>query len=503
MSSRRTPKSTQVHITRFSKKGHGIGQYCNQVQPQDLSHATPSKFEPDCSITNDPILKEVEVPFTIPGDKVQALVQRKRSGIGTSKLEQIIVPSPLRIEPKCVHFGCCGGCRWQQLTYADQLKIKQEQVEKLFFPLLNEGTVCHPIVACDPPWQYRNKMEFTFSSDASGKHFLGLIMDSSRGKVLNLTECHLVNPWFIQGLAAVRSWWLESGVAAYHPHTNSGSLRTLTVREGVRSGDRMVMLTVSGNPEFALHRHHLDSFTAFVRDAIELVDPTKRLSIFLRIQQAVKGVETTFFEMLLYGPDHIRETLHVQVRDRPINTLAFNVSPSAFFQPNTKQAERLYGLALSLLDLTPQSVVYDLYCGTGTLGICIAKQVKQVVGIEISPESSLDARSNAAKNGLTNVNILTGPVKDVLQMIREQRSYPMPDIVMVDPPRVGLDQETIRHLADLKPAKILYISCNPSTQVENIKELQGIGYRLVSVQPVDQFPHTVHIENIAILELAS
>lgn len=473
--SRRPPKSAEVDITHFSKKGHGIGKSIDQAQL-------------------------AEVPFTIPGDRVRALVQRKRSGVSASRLEEIISPSPLRIEPRCIHFGSCGGCRWQQMSYEDQLKTKQSHVEKLFLPLMHPETVFHPILACDPPWQYRNKMEFSFSSDSSGRKFLGLIMDSSRGKVLNLTECHLVNPWFIDAIKCTRAWWLESGLSAYHPHSNTGALRTLTVREGIRTGDRLLMLTVSGNPEFAIGRNHLDSFVAFARDAVEPLDPSGNLSIFLRIQQAIKGSETTFFEMQLYGPDHIREILYVQTSEhQESSTLTFDISPSAFFQPNTRQAEKLYGAALQLLDIPAGSIVYDLYCGTGTLGICAAKEAKQVIGIEISPESSLDARANALKNNLENVHILTGSVSEVMQTIRQGKLFSMPDVVMVDPPRAGLDGETIKHLAELRPAKLLYISCNPATQAENIKELQSMGYRLVALQPVDQFPHTVHIENIAIL----
>jgi len=467
-----------VTITSFSKNGHG------------------------CGTTEEEHPKQVEVPFTIPGDRAQALLLRKRGGSYSSLLEQILSPSPLRIQPRCIHFGSCGGCRWQQMEYPEQLKIKQAKIEKLFTPLLQPETKIYPIIACDPPWHYRNKMEFSFSNDAAGQHYLGLIIDGSRGKVLNLSECHLVNKWFVDTLNAVRSWWKKSELKAFHSHSNTGSLRTLTVREGMRTGDRLVMLTVSGNPDFALNRSQLDSFVASLREVITPESPSSHLSIFLRIQQAVKGTATSFYEMHLFGPDHIREILHVQPtpQEEPIS-LTFTVSPSAFFQPNTQQAERLYSLALQLLNIPPDSVVYDLYCGTGTLGICASQQAKLVVGIEISEESSLDARTNATRNGLNHVKFLTGSVRDVMQTIRKENSFPMPDVVMLDPPRVGLDAETLQHITELRPPKILYISCNPTTQADNIASLQAIGYRLTTLQPVDQFPHTVHIENIAILEL--
>lgn len=485
MNRRNLQLPAQVRIAELTKKGNGLGIVI-------ADNETPAgKAE-----------VAVEVPFTLPGDTVQALLFRKKNGVFSSRLEEISVPSALRIPPRCIHFASCGGCRWQHLAYADQLKFKQEKIETLFAPFLTEGVTVRPIVACDPPWAYRNKMEFTFSGDSAGKKYLGLILDSSRGKVLNLTECHLVNSWFVDALRVTRAWWHESELLPYHPHTNTGSLRTLIVREGMRSGDRLVMLTVSGCPEYALHKQQLESFVAFLRDAIEPVDPNANLSIFLRIQQAVKGKETQFYEMQLYGPDHIREVLHIQTDPEiPAVPLHFSVSPSAFFQPNTRQAEKLYSLALQMLEIPADSVVYDLYCGTGTLGICAAQKARQVLGIEISPESSLDARTNAAMNGLKHVTIMTGSVRDVLSDMRKEGKLPPADVVMVDPPRSGLDSETIQHLADLKPAKLLYISCNPTTQAENIKELQSKGYKILAIQPVDQFPHTVHIENIVVLVL--
>jgi len=270
-----------------------------------------------------------------------------------------------------------------------------------------------------------------------------------------LTAGFLQPHWFIEGIQAVREWWdefnqshipnkmchsdqstlshnedkqqisstiCENSLDAYHSRKNTGSLRTLILREGKRSGDRMVNLTVSGNPKYALKKHHLESFIAFLRAAIEPDDPTQKLCIFLTIQQIQKGSPTNFFEMHLYGPDHIREILHIKTNNmnKPI-PLKFCISPSAFFQPNTTQAERLYSKALSMVSIPEQAVVYDLYCGTGALGICVANQVQQVLGIELSPESSLDARQNASKNALNNVTILTGSVQEKLKEIQQTK----------------------------------------------------------------------------------
>lgn len=464
------------YIDSLSKKGNGLGT---------------AQLSADRHV-------RVEVPFTQPGDTVRALLLRKRSDIFQARLEEIVHPSPERIPAKCIHFGSCGGCKWQTIPYNQQLKIKEDQITKLFLPLQTPAAPFFPMLPADPHWQYRNKMEFSFSSNGKGDNFLGLILQGSRGKVFNLTECHLVHPWFAQAVKAVREWWHESGLEAYHPPSNRGALRTLILREGLRTGDKLAMLTVSGNPEYALKRQHLDSFVAYLRASLEPEHPLNDLCIFLRIQQAIKGRPTEFYEMHLYGPDHINEKLEIGIGSGSI-ALNFKISPSAFFQPNTGQAEKIYSRALQMVNLSSAKCVYDLYCGTGTLGICAAKTAKQVVGIELSAESSLDARENARGNGLSNIAILTGDVAKVLKEIEESQEYAQPDLVMVDPPRTGLDEAALAQLIKLNAPQILYISCNPTTQERDIKILLNHGYTIKEIQPIDQFPHTVHVENIVVL----
>ncbi len=448
----------EVKIDAFNKSGHGIGSFQR----------------------HDNITCSVEVPFTIPGDIAKVQLLPKRSGTYQSRLIEITSPSPDRIPAKCSHFGTCGGCRFQQISNEKQLQLKINYIQQCFpntpfkiLPPINQ-------------WNFRNKMEYTFSNDAAKNQYLGLILAGSRGKVLNLTECHLTNPWFIETLKAARNWWKQSDLNAYHPSSNTGSLRTLTLREGIKTGERMAILTVSGNPEFALKRHHLAEFTQAIKES------TENVSIFLRIHQIIKGKPTQFFDMLLHGPDHITEKL---------NDMTFTISPSAFFQPNTIMAEQLYSHAINMAGNLANKVVYDLYCGTGTIGICIAKIAKEVVGIELSADSAYDARNNAALNKLDNITIYTGTVEDKLQEIHEKNLHPPPHLVIVDPPRVGLDPRAIQHLKDLKPPKILYISCNPTTQAKNIAELLSFGYSIIDMHAIDQFPHTPHIENIALLSI--
>jgi len=250
---------------------------------------------------------------------------------------------------------------------------------------------------------------------------------------------------------------------------------------------------VSGDPEYAIGKKDLERFVEGLNKTFDQSSSLK--SIFLRIQHASKGVETNFFEIHLSGTDHIRETLKVNKEN-----FSFHISPTAFFQPNTRQAEKLYAKAIDLAKITKETVLYDLYCGTGTIGIIAAGLAKQVVGVEISPESVMDAKTNVEINGIDNITFVTGAVRNVLTQIKEIGNLPHPDIVVVDPPRPGLDAEVIRTLIEMAPEKIVYISCNPATQVENLPPLLDSGYKIMAIAPIDQFAHTPHVENIVLLQ---
>lgn len=320
-------------------------------------------------------------------------------------------------------------------------------------------------------------MEFSFSQNKAGDRFLGLILRQSRGKVFNLEECFIAPAGYAEILARVRTWWENSNLPAFHFRSGKGTLRTFTLR-GTRQ--KMAILTVSGNPEFAPSETHLKQFVE------ALGDPS--MSVFLQIHQAIAGKPTQFFEMHLAGPTHIDEELTVNSR-----TFQLKISPTSFFQPNTAQAQVLYQTALSLPHLTPDSIVYDLYCGTATLGILTAPRVKQVIGIELNPHAVFDGKMNAELNNLSNIELYCG---DVAKVLTEQ-TLPRPDLVILDPPRVGLDAAALELLRRLNPSQILYISCNPKTQAQNLLELPH--YKIEHIQPVDQFPHTPHIENIVYL----
>lgn len=428
---------------------------------------------------------EVEVAHTLPQEKIFVEMRKKMRGIRKGRLLDVLNASPDRVEAPCPHARVCGGCCWQQMAYGAQLKEKEARVQKAFahkYPV-------RPIIAADSPFRYRNKMEFTFSENRGGARYLGLMIAQAEPYVFNLEECHLSAPWFSVVVAAVRKWWEASSLHAYNPPLDEGTLRYLTVREAKRTGQKMAILNVSGRPEFAPTSSQLQAFVQEVQTALL----GEEISLFLRVHQTKKGTPTQFYEMHLAGPDHIVEELQVAG-----TKLSFKISPSSFFQPNTVQAEKLYNAAMALIEPLQPQIVYDLYCGTGTLGMAASRFAKQVIGIELSPESVLDAEENLERNAIHNCTFYQGDVGKVLTRLAA-KSPLRADVVIVDPPRAGLDPLALHHLKNLMPSAILYISCNPLTQAENIEELVQYGYRVAALQPVDQFPHTQHIENIALL----
>lgn len=462
-----------VKIDRLNARGWGIG-----------SHSSAGTAK----------MGQVEVIGGLPGDELSVRLGKKRRGKWRGDLIEVLQPSVVRVEPRCKHVPVCGGCTWQQMAYAAQLKEKQRKVEALF-AFAGDVTV-EPILACAEPWSYRNKMEFSFSQNRAGEKFLGLVIAGSKGHVLNLSECHLVSPWPVQLLQKVRTWWDESGLSAYRMN-DTGTLRTLTVREGKHTAGKLVMLTVSGNPTYAIPHAQLQRFVTVVKASLA-EEHWPNLSIFLRVQQIHRGSPTQFFEMHLHGPDHLLEKMSLTL-DSTVE-LFFKISPSSFFQPNTLQAEKLYSAALNMLSL-PKKHVMDLYAGTATLGMAMAAKAERVTAIEINRHACCDAESNKELNQLSNLEIICGDVGKQLEELRKRPDFIAPDLVVVDPPRSGLDPLALSHLKSLQPQEILYISCNPETQAANIQELIAAGYRLVKLQPVDQFPHTPHIENIAYLKL--
>lgn len=462
--------SSTVSVDKISSKGFGIGSF-------QKSEGAP--------------VSKVLVPAVIPGDVVLAEIGPKRKGVYVGKALEVLQSSENRVAIRCSHVGKCGGCSLQQMSYPAQLTHKEEIIKELFAPIF-EGAISS-IIPSAAVWHYRNKMEYTFSQDAAGRKFLGLVIAASKGRVEPLQECYIAPLWFTQLLECVRKWWDDTGLLAFCANRNSGSLRTLTLREGLRTQEKMAILTVSGVPEYSLTKEHLHSFVAALKSLI----PDETFSVFLRIQQTSPGKETQFYEMQLSGPAWIHEELEISVLEYR-KTLKFTISPSAFFQPNTTQAEKIYSKALELAGMRHRRCVLDLYAGTATLGMVFAPFADKVIAIEINPYAVFDGEVNRKVNEIDNLQIFKGDVAQVLSSLKDEVKNP--DLALLDPPRTGLSKESIQIIADLQPAEIIYISCVPQTQARDCELLKEVGYKIISIQPVDQFPHTIHIENIVLLQ---
>lgn len=436
---------------------------------------------------------KVSLSSGVPGDELLVELGKKRRGKCQGWVKDVLTPSPLRVPARCQHAPSCGGCAWQEVDYGAQLALKQKTLDSLFENVITPQTTVHPIIPCSDPWEYRNKMEFSFSQDARGNAYMGLMLRSGRGRVFNLLECHLTSLWFATAVNATRSWWEESGLQAYHPYRDTGALRTLTLREGHHTGHKMAILTVSGRPEFAITRKQMMTWAECLQQKLD----DQNVSLFVRVHQAIKGQPTSFYELHLGGPECLLEELHVQTL-QGLSSYTLQISPGSFFQPNTRQAEILYARALEIVNPSPSDHVLDLYCGTGTIGMVFARRVQRVTSIELNPYAILDAQANCTRNGISNIRLLKGDANEKLtEVLQEGAVF---DVIIVDPPRSGLGPKAVQTVLRTQAKSILYVACNPTTQAEDVKVFLENGYNVMTLQPVDQFPHTPHLENIVFLK---
>ena len=437
------------------------------------------------------------VPYTVPGDVVDVLVNRKKRKALFGEISEMHEPSPDRIEPRCQHFGLCGGCKWQMMDYAAQLRIKQQQVTDAFERI---GKIpvgeSFDIVGVQEPWFYRNKLEFTFSQKpwltveqiASGEEFnepaLGFHVPGVFQKVFTVETCFLQRPIIDDIRNAVREYGAAEGITFHDVRSHEGFLRQLMFRTSEATGELMVVLVVNENkPEIvdAIFKH-LD--TRFSDD----------ISSYIWIHS--DKMNSSFSELPFTswkGPEYITEKL---------DDYAFHISPTSFFQTNPKQAHALYSVVRNWMkELLPEGqekwgTVYDLYSGTGSIGIFCSEQAEKIVGIEYVQTSIDDAHRNVKLNGLDGqFSFYAGDMKKLLDddlVAREGKA----DIIIADPPRAGMDAAVIEQILKMAPEHILYVSCKPATQARDAALLHE-DYELMRIQPVDMFPHTAHVENVA------
>jgi 23S rRNA (uracil1939-C5)-methyltransferase len=388
------------------------------------------------------------------------------------------VPSPKRVEAPCRHYPACGGCRFQDLDYAVQLAAKESQVRDA---LIRIGGIAEPplepIVPAASVFHYRNKLEYSFTQFEDGPA-LGFHRAGRWDEVLDIDECWLTTDLGNSIRNAVRDWAREEKLVAYDQAEQTGYLRHLVYREGRNTGQVMVMLVTAPGEKF-----ERGYFVEVLRRFPEVK------SIHWAINDSPAEV-TNLPSTVLWGEDAIEEE---------VLGLRFRLRPNAFMQTNTEMAEQLYALAIEYAGLQGTETVYDLYCGTGTIGLAMAKDALTVWGVEISEESVACAIENMDLNQIGNAAFFAGNVSQSLEELLERAGKP--DLVVVDPPRAGLAGKALRRMARLEAPRIVYVSCNPTTLASDLKTLrEDWGYELVRARPVDMFPHTPHIETVTVLE---
>jgi 23S rRNA (uracil1939-C5)-methyltransferase len=414
----------------------------------------------------------------LPGDTVRAEVTKVKRGFAEATATEVVVPSPERIEAPCTHYyEGCGGCRFQDYRYESQIAAKEAQVGDA---LRRIGGIAEPplepILPAEEQFHYRNKLEYSFTETARGAA-LGFHRAGRWDEVLEVNKCWITTDLGNAIRDAVRDWAQEEGLPPYDQEAQRGYLRHLVVREGRNTGQALVQLvTAPGDLQGD------DRLVAALRTFPEV------RSIHWAVNDSPAEV-TNLPTNLLWGEEAIEES---------ILGLRFRVRPNAFLQTNTRMAERLYELAIEYAGLTGEQTVYDLYCGIGTIGLAMASRALTVWGIEANEESVACAIENAGLNGVSNTAFFAGEVGASIEELADRAGKP--DVAIVDPPRAGLTPKALRRLARLEAPTIVYVSCNPTTLAGNVKDLVGEwGYTLQRVKPVDMFPHTPHVESVALL----
>lgn len=450
----------------------------------------------------------VFVPFTVPGDVVDLQIRKKKHSYCEAEVIRFVEYSKIRTAPMCQHFGTCGGCKWQNLPYEEQLKAKQKQV---YDQLRRIGKVelpeFRPIAGSVKTKEYRNKLEFGCSnkrwmtkeeiatlppqekqSDENGetkndtsRNAIGFHITGAFDKILPIEKCHLMDDMHNRIRNEIRDYATNSGMTFFDLRAQKGLLRDIIIRNS-NTGEWMVIVQFHYDEEGdekrakALLQHIADKF------------PQISSLMYLNNQKCNDTIGDQ--EIITFrGNDYIYETME---------DLKFKVGPKSFYQTNTEQAYHLYSIAREFAGLTGNELVYDLYTGTGTIANFVARQARQVIGIEYVPEAIEDAKINSEINSIDNTLFYAGDMKDILNdgFIAE---HGHPDVIITDPPRAGMHADVVQTILRAAPKRIVYVSCNPATQARDLADLDAY-YKVVKVQPVDMFPHTPHVENVVLLE---
>ncbi len=419
----------------------------------------------------------VFVDRALPGDHVRVRVRTSRRKYGEADVVELLAAGPDRVEPTCPHVGACGGCRWQPLAYPAQLKEKEQLVRDAIARIAHLPDVpIETIIGAEENLEYRNKVELTFTQTEEGPA-LGFHRAGRWDQVLEIDRCFLITAPPNAAKDAVQRWARSSGLAGYDQRLHEGELRNLIIRHSQRTGDVLLVL-VTTDIDLPLLANLVDELHESVPGFVGLLHTRNS-----GVSETTQGHPTE----VITGQDYYREE---------ILGLNLHVPWNGFLQTNTAMCEQLYGIAIEEARLTGSETVWDLYSGIGSIGLALARDAGRVVGIEIVEEAVAQATQNATRNGIDNAEFIAGDVAKVIEPMVEAGT-PMPDLIVIDPPRAGLTPKAVKRVLELGAQTIVYVSCNPTTLAGNALLMTEGGYRLEVVRPVDMFPHTPHVECVA------
>lgn len=436
----------------------------------------------------------VFVQNAYPGDVLKARLLKIKNSYAEAVTTEIIESSKYRVEPKCKFFGVCGGCKQQDLNYNSQLEYKQLQVEEVFRNIAGLNNIkCEDIIGSDRIFEYRNKMEFSFSdvrwltrdelesNEKIERNFaLGFHIPKIYDKVLDIDECFLQTELANNILNFTREFFRSRNISAYSQKTHKGFLRNLIIRQAFHTNDLMVnLVTYDDEPEI------IQNYSKHLTDKFPQIS-----TLVNNINKKLSSVSTGDYQKVIFGSGFIYDF---------IGKYKFRISSNSFFQTNTSQAEKLYQTAVDFAEFNGNEIVYDLYSGAGTITLFTSDYVKELFAFESVKSAVEDAEFNAKLNNVSNVNFYVADLYKSFLPIVEKNKIPKADVIIIDPPRSGMHKNTVNDVITFSPQKIVYVSCNPATQARDVKLLLDAGYKFIRMKPVDMFPHTYHIENVVLL----
>ncbi len=419
------------------------------------------------------------IPNSIKGEKVKILIVKVLSSHAFGKVIEFIQKSENRIESDCKTYKRCGGCNLRHIQYAETLNMKRNAVQSLVNKTLQTKIKVEETLGMENPYHYRNKAQYPVGIDKEGKPVIGVFANRTH-EIIPIEKCLIQNEQTEEIAKYIVNYIAENHISIYNENTRKGLVRHIVTKVGKKTNEIMVVIVINGEK---------------IPNEKKIVETL--IAKFPKIKTIVKNINEKNTNVILgeknitmYGKGYITDKL---------GELSFKISPLSFYQVNPVQAEKLYTIGVESANITQKDVVFDLYCGIGTISLFMAKYAKKVYGIEIVKQAVEDAVENAKTNNIENAKFIAGDVEEVLDDLINNKKI-IPDIVMVDPPRRGLDKTSIQNILKIKPKKLVYISCNPATLVRDLKELEE-SYEINSIKPVDMFPFTSSVECVAVLQL--